>query len=116
MFALRIIRRTSRDNSRYARTLLTLIKSVRFRQRNNIQERKRERESLTSESLVKLREVGENGQSIGHGAGRHVLGVQERGDPEVLLGRPESQLVVPVHIVLVQTVEVAATKQKKRAK
>lgn len=65
---------------------------------------------LTTESLVELREVGENGQSIGHRAGRHVLGVEERRDAEMLLGRSESQLVVPVHIVLVQAVEVAVTK------
>lgn len=83
-----------------------LIKPTRFR------DKEISRARLTSESLVKLREVGENGQSIGHRAGRHVLGVQERRDPEMLLGRPESQLVVPVHIVLVQAVEVAATKSE----
>lgn len=67
---------------------------------------------LTSESLIKLREVGEDGQSIGHRAGRHVLGVQKRGDSEMLLGCSESQLVVSVHIVLVQAVEVAVTKSE----
>lgn len=67
---------------------------------------------LTSKSLVKLREVGENGQSIGHRTGRHVLGVQERRDSEMLLGRSKSQLIVSVHIVLVQAVEVAVTKSE----
>lgn len=90
-----------------ANIILSLIKalilSARFRQRNIVT-------GLTSEGLIELREVGENGQSIGHRARRHVLGIQERRDPEMLLGRSESQLVVPVHIVLVQAVEVAVTK------
>lgn len=63
---------------------------------------------LTSESLVKLREIRENRQSIGHRARGHVLRVQQGGYPEVLFGRPESQLVVSMHIVLVETVEVTA--------
>lgn len=69
-------------------------------------------EILTSESLVKLREVGENGQSIGHHAGRHVFGVQECRNSKMLLGRSKSQLVVSVYIVLVQAVEVAVTKKQ----
>lgn len=77
------------------RALLSLIKP------SPLLAQKYRETGLTSESLVELREVGENGQSIGHRAGRHVLGVQERRDAEMLLGRSESQLVVSVHIVLV---------------
>jgi len=67
---------------------------------------------FTSESLVELREISENRQPIGHRAGSHIFRVQKGGNPEVLLGCSEGQLVVPIHIILVQAVEVTANRNK----
>lgn len=62
---------------------------------------------LTTEDLVELRQVGEDGEPVRYRAGSHVLGVEESWNPEMLLGCPEGQLVVPVNVVLVQASEIA---------
>ena len=69
----------------------------------------RERQKLQDEKdkyLKILRQVGEDREPIEELALDHVLGVEERRDPEVLLRHGEGQLVVAEHVLGVEAVEV----------
>ena len=59
---------------------------------------------MTGEYLEILRQIGEDRKSIKKLALHHILGVQQRGDPKLLLGHVEGQTVVPEHIVRIQAV------------
>ena len=45
--------------------------------------------------MIELGEVGEDGEPVRAAALRHVRGVEQRGDPELLLRDPEHRGAVP---------------------
>lgn len=61
---------------------------------------------VTGQDLEILGQIGEDGQSIQELALHHVLGIEQGGDPQLLLRHVEGQAVVAEHIVRVQTVVV----------
>ena len=58
------------------------------------------------EDLVILGQIGQDAQPVQQLALHHVVGVQQRRDPELLLRHRESQTVVSKHIIRIQTLEI----------
>lgn len=67
---------------------------------------------MGSKALVILRQVGEDGEPVGHLVGQHIGRIEQGGDAQALLGYSEGELVVLVYVVLVQLVKVTGREEK----
>ena len=64
------------------------------------------------ERLVELREVCEDGKTIGDREFHHVFGLEQRGYAEMVLGGTKSELVVVEYVILGALGALSATKSE----